>query len=146
MSWNRSQNRAEEPVGGEELDQVLKQALGDFKTSVQAWSDAAYNRPRTVREVVVRRSRRLAAGWSLASMLIVGTLSVGIYEHHVQTLANIAAQRASEEQRQLAAQRARQLAQQEEEDLLASVDTEVSREVPSAMEPLVQLTDVSEVR
>jgi hypothetical protein len=34
---------------------------------------------------------------------------------------------------------AAQRAQAEEEDLLAQVDSDVSREVPSAMEPLAQL-------
>jgi len=40
------------------------------------------------------------------------------------------------EQRRLAAE---ERAGQEEEDLLAKVDGDVSREVPSAMEPLAQL-------
>ena len=40
----------------------------------------------------------------------------------------------AEQQRLMAEQRAR-----EEEDLLAKVDSDVSREVPSAMEPLAQL-------
>jgi hypothetical protein len=47
----------------------------------------------------------------------------------------IAVARAAEQQRQAAQERARQ----EEEDLLAKVDSDVSREVPSAMEPLAQL-------
>jgi hypothetical protein len=144
MSWKWWTNRAKEPIEMEAFDPALKQALGDFKASVQAWSDAAYSRPRTVRETVVRRSWRLAAGWSVASMLITGTLSVGLYEHHhTQVLAEFAAQRAAEEQRQLAAERAQELARQEE-DMLASVDTDVSREVPSPMEPLAQLNDGSE--
>jgi hypothetical protein len=45
-----------------------------------------------------------------------------------------AAARAAEQQRVIAEQRAK-----EEEDLLANVDSDVSREVPSAMEPLAQL-------
>jgi hypothetical protein len=49
----------------------------------------------------------------------------------------------AEQGRQAAAQRALDPAQQEE-DMLASVDTDVSREVPSAMEPLAQLTDEGE--
>lgn len=144
MSWKRRADRDEEPLEIEALDPALKQVLGDFKASVQTWSDAVYNRPRPVRETVVRRSWRLAAGWSVASMLIAGTLSVGLYEHrHAQVLARFAAQRAAEGQRQLAAERARELARQEE-DMLASVDTDVSREVPSSMEPLLQLNDDSE--
>jgi hypothetical protein len=37
-------------------------------------------------------------------------------------------------------------AQQEEEDLLAQVDSDVSREVPSAMEPLAQLMSGDSIR
>jgi hypothetical protein len=60
-----------------------------------------------------------------------------MYEHHHRVeLARIAATRAAEHQRQLAAERAR-----ETEDLLARVDSEVSREVPNALEPLAQLMD-----
>jgi hypothetical protein len=146
MSWKRWTNRAEEPIEWGELDPALKQALGDFKASVKAWSDAAYNRPRTVRETVVRRSRQLVAGGIAASLLMMGTLSLGLYEHHhTEVLAKLAVQRAAEEQRQLAAQHALQLAQQEE-DMLASVDTDVSREVPSAMDALVRLNDGSDAR
>jgi hypothetical protein len=144
MSWIRFTNRAEEPVDLDALDPAMKQALGDFKASVHAWSDAVLSQPRTVREVVVRRSWRLAAGWSLAAVLFGGTLSAGLYEHHhAQVLAQLAAQRAAEQQRELAMQHAQEMAQQEE-DLLASVDKDVSREVPSAMEPLAQLTEEDE--
>lgn len=146
MSWKRWTNRAEEPVEMEDLEPELRQALGDFRANVKTWSDAVYRRPRTVREVVVRRSWRLAAGWSLASVLLAGTLSLGLYEHrHAQVQAQLAAQREAEQQRELAVQRARELARQEE-DLLASVDREVSREVPSSMEALVQLNEESEVQ
>jgi len=47
------------------------------------------------------------------------------------------------EQQRLAAQ---ERARQEEEDLLAKVDSDVSREVPSAMEPLAQLMAGDETR
>jgi hypothetical protein len=49
-----------------------------------------------------------------------------------------AAARVAQQQR-LAAQQRDQQAQQEDEDLLAKVDRDVSREVPVAMEPLAQL-------
>jgi hypothetical protein len=142
----RITGRAGEPAEIESLDPTLKQALGDFKASVRAWSEAAYNRPRTMREVVVHRTLRLAAGWSLATVLLAGTVSVGLYEHHQQQVqARLVAAREAEHQRQLAAQRAREEAQQED-DILASVDTAVSREVPSAMEPLAALTDETEAK
>jgi ssDNA-specific exonuclease RecJ len=53
-----------------------------------------------------------------------------------------AAARVAEQQRlqeQLAAQQRSQQARQEDEDLLAKVDSDVSRDVPAAMEPLAQL-------
>jgi hypothetical protein len=139
-------NRAEEPVRMEELDPAMKQALGDFKASVHAWSDAAHNQPRTVRALVVRRSWHLAAGWSLAAVLVAGTISGGFYEHHQHAVAaQLAAQRAAAQQRAEAAQRALDQAQKDEE-MLASVDKAVSREVPSAMEPLAQLAAESETQ
>ncbi|HEY6491315.1 MAG: hypothetical protein WCC26_12020 [Terracidiphilus sp.] len=144
MSWRRWINRAEEPVEMDALDPAMKQALGDFKTSVRAWSEAAYHRSRTAESVVVRRSWRLAAGWSLAVALLAGTVSGGLYEHHrAQVAAQVAAQREAEQERALAAQQAQEAAQQED-DVLASVDMDVSREVPSAMEPLAQLGDEGE--
>ena len=144
MSPKRRTNRAEEPVDWEALDPVLKQALRDFKAGVRAWSDAAYNRPRSVQSAIVRRSWRLAAGWSLATLLVAGTVSGGLYERYrAQELSRVAAERASEHQRQLAAQHAEEISAQEE-DALASMDGDVSREVPSAMEPLAQLPDEAE--
>jgi hypothetical protein len=141
MNWiQRFTSRAGEPIEIDALDPALKQALGDFKASVHAWSDAAYNRPRALHHVVVRRTWRLAAGWSLASLLLAGTISGGLYQHHRQVEAKIAAAQEAQRQRELAAQQTRERAQQEE-DMLASVDTDISREVPAAMEPLAALTD-----
>jgi hypothetical protein len=127
-------------TAGSELEPELEKALAEFRLSVHAWSDAAYNRPRTVAAMVRRRSWRLAAGWALGCALIAGSLSGGFYEHHHrQELARVAAVRAAEQQKLAAEQRAR-----EEEEELAKVDSDVSREVPSAMEPLVQLMDEDE--
>ncbi len=150
MSWlQRFANRAEEPTENESmkidaLDPELKQAIGDFKASVHAWSAAAQSRPRTLHRAVVHRAWRLAAGWSLAGVLLLGTVSGGVYEHHRRLVAaQHAAAQEADHQRALAAQRALAEAQREEE-MLASVDTAVSREVPSAMEPLALLTEESE--
>jgi len=147
MTWDSElKSRAEEPAGGEELDPALKQALGDFKASVHAWSDAVYAKPRKARKVTERKSWRLAAGWSLTALLIAGTLSGGFYEHHQRVVAaQLAAQRATEQQRRAEIEQAKKQAQ-EEEEMLASVDTAVSREVPAAMEPLAQLSEESESR
>jgi hypothetical protein len=120
----------------EGLDTELLQALKNFQSSVHAWSSAAYNRPRTPAQVVRRRSWRLAAGWALGCALVAGSVSGGVYErHHRQEMARIAAARQAEQQRQAAAQRV----SPEDEDLLAKVDSDVSRTVPDAMEPLAQL-------
>ncbi len=57
----------------------------------------------------------------------------------------MAAARIAEHERQAAEQRNQQL-RQEDEDLLAKVDSDVSREVPSAMEPLAQMMAGDETR
>jgi hypothetical protein len=146
--WKRTK-RAEEPVTEdfeqmEALDPVLKQALGEFKSSVHAWSDAEFHRSRTMRSTVAQRTWRLAAGWGLAAVLLAGTGTAGVYEYHQRQLAaQAAAAREAERQREVAAEKAREQVQWEE-DMLASVDTAVSRAVPSAMEPLIQVADENE--
>lgn len=113
----------------------LNEALSDFRLSIHAWSDAEFSRPRAAVQPVRRRIWRLAAGWALGCVLIAGTASGGVYQHlHRQQLARIEAARMAEQQRLAAIERARQ-----EEDLLAKVDRDISREVPSAMEPLARL-------
>ena len=67
-------------------------------------------------------------------MLVAGSVSGGVHERHQrQEQARIAAAQEAARQRVAAEQRAR------DEELLAKVDSEVSQEVPSAMEPLAQL-------
>lgn len=120
---------------GEERE--LEQSLRNFRLSVHAWSEAAYIRPRTVVTIKRARSWRRAAGWALGCVLVAGGVSGGVYEHRqVQEQARIAAVKVAEQRRIAAEQRAR-----EEEELLARVDTDVSREVPSAMEPLAQMAE-----
>jgi hypothetical protein len=46
----------------------------------------------------------------------------------------------------LAAEQRNQQTHEEEEDLLAKVDSDVSRQVPAAMEPLAQLMAADETR
>jgi hypothetical protein len=135
----RQQKRAEEDL----LDPVLEHTLANFRSSVLAWSEAAYSRPRTALAAAPQRQVwRLAAGWALGCVLMAGGVSGVFYEHHQrQELARIAAVREAEHQRQLAEQSAR-----DEEELLAKVDSEVSREVPRAMEPLAQLMAEDESR
>jgi len=123
--------------GGDMKDAKLEQVLGNFKASVDAWSETAYSRPRTV-AVVKQWGWRAAAGWALGCMVVAGSLTGGfhernLYREHVRMLA---AQQAL--QQQMAAE---QQSSAEDADLLAAVDTDVSQEVPRAMEPLARLMD-----
>ena len=146
-------------LAGEIDDPMVAGALENFKVSVDAWSDAAYNRPPTVVRTA-RHNWRLAATWALGCMLAAGSLAGGLYERHQrQELARIEASKAAiNAAEQKAAQvhaapekpvkaatvtkrqpTAVKKAANENEDLLASVDSDVSRQVPAAMEPLAQM-------
>ena len=122
-----------------QCDEALDEALRDFRLSVHAWSEAAYCRPRRALAAAPRyRVWRLAAGWALGCVLVAGAVSGGVQvrHHKQQELARIAALKQAEATDRL------RLAQEEkdrDEELLAKVDSDVSREVPSAMEPLAQL-------
>jgi hypothetical protein len=123
-------------------DAEVNQALKNFRLSVHAWSDAELSRPRTLAAASTRGAWRTATAWALGCVLVAGGLSGAAYERqHRRELAMIAAQRAAEQQKQLAAEKAR-----EEEDLLAHVDSDLSRDVPAAMEPLAQLMQVDETQ
>lgn len=139
---NRLDQKAAQPVLASkaaelvELDPLLLQALGDFKASVHAWSDAAMSRPRTVTSTVMHRSWRFALAWAMTAVLLLAGVSGGVYVHHRNEVQKQIAleQQKEEQQRKLALQRA-----QQEEKLLANVDSDISRQVPEAMEPLAQL-------
>ena len=101
-----------------------------------------YSRPRTVAQDVRRRSWRLAMGCALGCVLAAGSVTGGVYEHqHRQQMARMAAAQKAEQQR-LADERTRQA----DAELLATVDSDVSRTVPAAMEPLAQLMDEGETQ
>ena len=122
----------------------LEQALKNFRLSVHAWSAAELSRERPALKVARRRrSWRLSAAWALAAALAAGGVATGgVYERHQQQLRIAAAARVAEQQRVAREMQARA----EEEDLLAKVDSDVSRAVPSAMEPLAQLMAEGETR
>jgi hypothetical protein len=142
-----SMNRADGEGQDRALDPVLVQALRSFRSCVHAWSEAELSRPRAVAEMraAPARSWRRAAGLAFAIALATAGISGGVYEHR-QRLAlerdRVAKQHLAEQQRLVAAQQARE----DEEDLLAKVDSDVSREVPAAMEPLAQLMAEDEAR
>jgi len=147
---------------GEIDDPVLSEALKLFKTNVDAWSEAACQRPRQVVKTA-RHTWRLAAGWALGCALAVGCVAGGVFEHqHRQEMAKMAALKAAQRaahERLVAAEAAAATQQardqqpavkratavksraNSDQDLLAAVDNEVSRQVPAAMEPLAQLMD-----
>ncbi|MGH9563514.1 MAG: hypothetical protein ACRD3S_18840, partial [Terracidiphilus sp.] len=145
-----------EDMAGEKPE--VEQALKHFKASMDAWSDAAMSRPRTLANGVVRRSWRPAAGWALGSLLAAGSLTIGVHEIvHRQEMTKLAALEAARKAagQRAAAERISAQAQNpapaevkpevgtKDEDLLASVDQDVSRQVPAAMEPLAQLMEDS---
>jgi hypothetical protein len=134
MTWN-------DRLAGDNEDQVVEEALRNFKASVDAWSEAAYDRPRTVR--AVRYGWRSAAAWALGCVIAAASVSGAMYEHrHQQELAGIAAAKAARQkaaEAKLAAEQ--QTANIADQDLLATVDDDISRAVPAAMEPLAQLMD-----
>ena len=139
--------RGGEPADIDRLDPALQHALEDFKASVHAWSAAEFRRSRRVRAVMVQRTWRLAAGLSLATALIAGTISGQLYQRHVRQLQAeaAAAARQAELQHEMAAEKAQAVQKQAQDDEdLASIDSAISREVPSAMEPLAALGEETE--
>jgi hypothetical protein len=159
MNW-------EQDLTGESPE--VEQALKHFKASVDAFSEAAYHRPRTAAKPAVRHSWRLTASWALGCLLAVGSLAGAAHEiYHRQQLAKLAAQKAAQQAAQqrtaaghaIAAPASTQVVKPapsvakpadeigtQDEDLLATVDSDVSRGVPSAMEPLAQLMDDNETQ
>lgn len=139
------------PEEGAELDEALR----DFRLSIHAWSEAAYSRPRTAVAPVRKKSWRLAAGCALGCVLVAAGVSGGVYSHiywrqavgweHPRQETSIVASRAVEPQRPVVKQPGQRVSE-EEESLLAKVDSDVSREVPRAMEPLAQMMAVDEAQ
>lgn len=139
-------------------DPVVAGALKQFKASVDAWSEAAYSRPK-LKVPTAQHNWRLAASLALGCLLIAGSLAGGLYERHQrQEAARAAEMKAAEQKVRLAAEQrvtplpvatsiatkrttAVKRAANTDEDLLATVDSDVSRQVPAAMEPLAQMID-----
>lgn len=126
-----------DPEMDSEIDPVLAQALQDFRAHAHAWGEAVYSRPQA--QVQAERSVwRPALAWALGCVLVAGGLSGAVYERHERAAmaARLALEAREVQQRQLAAQQ-----RAADEDLLATVDSDISRDVPAAMEPLAQLMD-----
>jgi hypothetical protein len=143
MAMNRRDedaNTVGQPEGLEtlELEPELREALTNFKASVDAWSDAMVSRARTAK-VPARTNWSAVTKWALACVVFAGTVSGGVYQNHKQVEAQkIEAARLAEQQQQRE-MAAAQLLKENEEDLMANVDSDVAREVPSALEPLASL-------
>ena len=116
-------------------DPDLESALRNFRTSVHAWSEAVYQRPRTIETAPRRMVWRKAASWALGSVLVAGGVGGGLLEYqHRQEQARVAAAREAQRQTDTLEEKARQAAEE-----LAKIDSDISRQVPDALEPLAQL-------
>ncbi|MGO9324141.1 MAG: hypothetical protein ACLP07_06230 [Terracidiphilus sp.] len=148
-------------LAGEIDDPMVAGALKHFKASVDAWSEAAYRQPRSA-VMKTRHTWRLAGSWALGCLLAAGSLAGTLYQRHArQESARIEATKAAIKaaQQKAAVERratvqpvtativtrrqptAVKRAANENEDLLATVDSDVSRQVPAAMEPLAQMME-----
>lgn len=137
--------RDEEMKELDALEPELRAALGNFRSSVTAWSEAMMSRPREVK-APARTNWGLAAKWALGCVVFAGTVSGGLYQNHRLEIAKAeaaAVARVAEQQRELARQAARE---QSAEELMAKVDSDISRQVPSALEPLASLMTDDETK
>jgi hypothetical protein len=128
-----------DPLEADLPDPMLQSAVRHFRASVHAWSDAAHNRPRSVLSPAphVLAWRRIAA-WTLSLALSVGIVGTAEYERHRYRVIAQEKQHLQEMERQRATAEQRA---QEAEDLMANIDSDISRQVPAAMEPLALTTD-----
>jgi hypothetical protein len=127
----------------ETLEPELREALGNFKLSVDAWSEAMIGRPREAK-APARTNWSAVTKWALGCVVFAGTVSGGLYQNHKQLEAQkVEAARIAEQQR---ATEAAKLAKADEEDLMADVDSDVARQVPSALEPLATLMTEDETQ
>jgi hypothetical protein len=143
-------NRNEDDVklAGQALDPEiiqpeLREALGDFKMSVEAWSESMMSRPREAK-APARTNWSALTKWALGCVVFAGTVSTGVYQNHKQVeAAKVAAARIAEQQH---ATEAASLTHSDEEDLMATVDNDVARQVPSALEPMATLMNDDETK
>jgi hypothetical protein len=135
---NRNDEQAKPAVELEKLETLepeLREALGNFKASVNAWSDAMITRPREA-TASARPNWSEVTKWALGCAVFLATVSGGIYQnHHQQQAARVEAARIAQQQRELAAQKT----DVQDDELMANVDSDIAREVPSALEPMASL-------
>lgn len=138
MTSNKGMAKFDELRG---QDEEMLRSLRDFRASVHAWSEGEFSRPRRAVSPEHRSAWRRSVIWAMSLVMAAGVAGTGVYEHHqrAEMAGRIQMQRETEQKRQLDAQKAK-----EAEEDLAKIDTDISREVPSAMEPLAQLMDDSQ--
>jgi hypothetical protein len=120
----------------EKLEPELRKALGDFKLSVDAWSEAMISRPREAKAPAHTNWSEVIK-WALGCVVFAGTVSSGVYQNHKQVeAAKVETARIAAQQR---AAEAAKVANVNEEDLMADVDSDVARQVPSALEPMATM-------
>jgi hypothetical protein len=146
MGMNRKDENAKpagelEKLEAAEPEPEFGEALGNFKASVDAWSEAMMSRPREVK-APARTNWSAITKWALGCVVFAGTVSGGVYQNHKQQeAAKVEAARVAEQQRELSAHQMKI----QDDELMASVDSEIAREVPSALEPMASLmTDDSQ--
>jgi uncharacterized protein HemX len=140
MKMGRDFNDEDRELG---VDASLGEALRNFRANVHAWGEGEFGRPRQAR-TVRSMSWRVATGWALGCVLAAGSVTGAVYQRqHQREMQKIAAAEQAARQQKLEAEKR---ASTEDEDLFAKVDSDVSREVPSAMEPLAQLMSESETQ
>src|ERR1700739_5100309 len=120
----------------EMLEPELREALGDFKLSVEAWGEAMMSRPRAAK-APARTNWSAVTKWALGCVVFAGTVSGGLYQNHKQLEAQkIEAARIAEQQRAIEAAK---VPQADEEDLMADVDSGVAGEVQRPVRALTTL-------
>jgi hypothetical protein len=141
--------------------QVLSDhAQNTSSRQVLGWNGRTSGQPRRV-AAHSPRMRHSALGWAMGCVLVAAGLSAGLWEHYWQPASLTAArvdkphwlaparpgnripgaeewaqQKPAQEK---LAQEAKEDLPAKKEDLLAKVDSDVARQVPSAMEPLAEL-------
>ena len=134
---NHKDFRLSQAEDQEKIEPELRRALANFKSSVDAWSDSAMSRPREAK-IPAQTNWGLITKWVLGCAVFAGTITGAVYQNYLQReMANAEAMRIATQQRELAEQRLKA----QEEEFIAGVDSDVAREVPSALEPLALMTE-----
>lgn len=120
----------------ETLEPELREALDNFKLSVNAWSESMMSHPREAK-APARTNWSAVTKWALGCVVFAGTVSGGVYQNHRQLEAQkVEAARIAEQQHEMEAAK---LAKADQDDLMAEIDSDVARQVPSALEPMATL-------